>query len=151
MARALPDAGDVAAMAAAVGGGAAGARARGTWRGAENIARYTGGRLNPVGELNDSPLPLSPGSPDPRVPLATTPRPPEGRVALLLHDDDLRPEMLPIGRAEVVAVGGVAVPELRSPCRVRGGCQRVGARGAGGWAGPGGAALSGCWPRWFRM
>jgi deoxyribodipyrimidine photo-lyase len=36
----------------------------------------------------------------------------------LLHEDDLLPETLPLGIAEVVAIGGLAVPEARSP----GGC-----------------------------
>ena len=82
---------------------------------AENIARYTGGRFNPVGELNEAPAPLQLGPPEPRIPLPATPSSPQGRVALLLHEDDLLAETLPLGRAEVVAIGGIAVPEARSP------------------------------------
>jgi deoxyribodipyrimidine photo-lyase len=82
---------------------------------ADNIARYTGGRFNPAGELNESPLPLPPGPPEPRIALPNPPPPPLGRVALLLHDDDLLPETLPLGGADVVAIGGIAVPEARSP------------------------------------
>jgi deoxyribodipyrimidine photo-lyase len=82
---------------------------------AENIARYTGGRFNPVGELNEAPLPLQAGPPEPIVALPAPQTPPRGRVALLLHEDDLMAETLPIGDAQVVAIGGFAVPEARSP------------------------------------
>jgi len=82
---------------------------------AENIARYTGGRFNPVGELNEAPSPLQADPPEPIVALATAQTPPQGRVALLLHEDDLMAETLPIGDAQVVAIGGIAAPEARSP------------------------------------
>jgi deoxyribodipyrimidine photo-lyase len=85
---------------------------------AENIARYTGGRFNPVGELNEAPLPLKAGPPEPMVVLPAPHKPPRGRVALLLHEDDLMAETLPVGDAQVVAIGGFSVPEARSP----GGC-----------------------------
>jgi deoxyribodipyrimidine photo-lyase len=88
---------------------------------AENIVRYTGGRFNPAGALNESPAPLPPGPPAPRMPLPVTPHPPPGRVALLLHEDDLLPETLPLGRAEVGAIGGIAMPEARSPA----GCSSI--------------------------
>ncbi len=92
---------------------------------AENIARYTGGRFNPAGELNEQPAPLQAGPPEPRIPVSIRLPPPQGRVALLLHEDDLSPETLPFGRAEIVAVGGIAVPEARSPA----GCAPL----AAGW------------------
>lgn len=82
---------------------------------AENIARYTAGRFNPVGELNEAPLPLQPDPPEPRVALPLRTPPPQGRVALLLHEDDLLAETLPLGHAQVVTIGGLAVPECRSP------------------------------------
>jgi deoxyribodipyrimidine photo-lyase len=85
---------------------------------AENIARYTGGRFNPVGELNEAPLPLQAGPPEPMVALPAPQTSPRGRVALLLHEDDLMAETLPMGDAQVAAIGGFAVPEARSP----GGC-----------------------------
>jgi deoxyribodipyrimidine photo-lyase len=85
---------------------------------AENIARYTGGRFNPVGELNEAPLPLKAGPPEPMVALPAPQTSPQGRVALLVHEDDLMAETLPMGDAQVVAIGGIAVPEARSP----GGC-----------------------------
>jgi deoxyribodipyrimidine photo-lyase len=82
---------------------------------AENIARYTGGRFNPVGALNEAPLPLRAGPPEPIMALPAPQRPPRGRVALLLHEDELMAETLPMGDAQVVAIGGFAVPEARSP------------------------------------
>jgi deoxyribodipyrimidine photo-lyase len=82
---------------------------------AENIARYTGGRFNPVGELNEAPSPLPLGPPEPVVQLPAPMPPPQGRVALLIHEDDFLAETLPLGRAEVAAVGGLAVPDSRSP------------------------------------
>jgi deoxyribodipyrimidine photo-lyase len=85
---------------------------------AENIARHTGGRFHPVGQLNEAPLPLAAGPPEPRVALPASEKPPQGRVALLLHEDDLMAENLLKGDAQVVAIGGFAVPEARSP----GGC-----------------------------
>lgn len=84
---------------------------------AENIARFTGGRFNPLGQLNEVPVPLEAGTPEPRVALPVPQQPPQGRVALLLHEDDLMAETLPIGDAQVVAIGGMAVPEARSPGR----------------------------------
>jgi hypothetical protein len=81
---------------------------------AENIARYTGGRFNPVGQLNEAPSPLAAGPPEPMVTLPAPKKPLQGRVALLLHEDDLA-ETLPMGDAQVVAIGGIAVPEARSP------------------------------------
>jgi len=93
---------------------------------AENIARNTGGRFNPVGELNEAPLPLQAGPPEPMVALPAPQTSPRGRVALLLHEDDLMAETLPIGDAQVVAIAGFAVPEARSPA----GC----APRAAGWA-----------------
>ncbi len=82
---------------------------------AENIARYTNGRFNPAGELNEAPLPLNPGPPEPRQPLPAASPPPQGRAALLLHEADLCPESLPLGDTELAAIGGIATPESRSP------------------------------------
>jgi deoxyribodipyrimidine photo-lyase len=82
---------------------------------AENIARYTGGRFNPVGQLNEAPLPLQAGPPEPMAALPAPQTPPQGRIALLLHEEDLMAETLPIGDAQVVAIGGFVVPEARSP------------------------------------
>jgi deoxyribodipyrimidine photo-lyase len=88
---------------------------------AENIARYTGGRFNPVGQLNESPSPLPVGPVEPREALPAAALCPRGRVALLLHEDDLLAETLPLAGAEVVAVAGIASSQARSP----GGCARA--------------------------
>lgn len=80
---------------------------------AENIARFTGGRFDPAGLLEEAPDPiLEPEPPAPRPLPPASARPP-GRVALLLHEDDLHPESLLAG--PVAAIGGFAVPQRRSP------------------------------------
>ena len=75
---------------------------------AENIARYTDGRFDPVGQLDEHPEPLAENFEAPTVRLAAPEPPPSGDVALLLHDDDLDPETLDLGDARVVAVAGVS-------------------------------------------
>lgn len=82
---------------------------------AENIARYTSGRFNPVGQLNESPMPLPAGPPAPRRALPATAQCPPGRIALLLHEDDLLAETLPLAGAEVVAIAGIVTSASRSP------------------------------------
>ena len=72
----------------------------------DNIARYTGGRFNPVGlatraaalEAPASPLPVLLALPDPV---------PAGRIGLLLGEDDLTPETLALGDAKVVATASL--------------------------------------------
>ena len=61
---------------------------------AENIARYTEGRFDPAGELEEDPAPVD--APPPPGPGALPPgdRLPEDPFALLLHEDDLQPESL---------------------------------------------------------
>ncbi len=81
---------------------------------AENIARYTGGRFNPVGQLNEAPPPLPLGPVEPREALPAASPCPRGRVALLLHEDDLLAETLDLSGAEVVAIGGIATSQARS-------------------------------------
>jgi len=81
---------------------------------AGNIARYTDGRFDPRGELNENPAPIVEPTP-PLSLLAPAAPPPTGRVALLLHEDDLGVESLDLGSATVVAIGGIAVPSARSP------------------------------------
>lgn len=82
---------------------------------AENIARHTGGRFTPHGALNEKPLPLQePDPPAPR-PIPALPVPPRGPVVLLLHEDDLHPESLPLAGLEVRRVIGLSCPEARSP------------------------------------
>ncbi|BDG71361.1 FAD-binding domain-containing protein [Roseomonas fluvialis] len=82
---------------------------------AENIARYTDGRFDPRGCLDEDPAPLDDGPAPPPAPLAPAQPPPEGPALLLLHEDDLHPESLDLGRAGIVAVAGIAVPQARSP------------------------------------
>lgn len=82
---------------------------------AANIFRFTQGRFLPRGELEEAPTPIVEGPPASPVGLPVAPPPPRGRVALLLHEDDLGLESLDLGAAEVVAIGGIAVPEARSP------------------------------------
>ena len=82
---------------------------------AENIARYTGGRFAPHGSLNEAPLALQePDPPAPR-PLPVLPTPPRGPVVLLLHEDDLHAESLPLEGLEVQRVIGLSCPAARSP------------------------------------
>ena len=88
---------------------------------AENIARFTGGRFDPRGQLDENPVPLDDGPAPPAAPLPPPAAPPEGSVLLLLHEDDLHPESLDLGGAQVVAVAGCIVPEARSPL----GCARL--------------------------
>lgn len=85
---------------------------------AENIARFTRGRFDPAGQLEEDPAPVLEPEPPAPQPLPPAPAPPAGRVALLLHEDDLHPESLLLAPAEVAAVGGFCVPERRSPLPV---------------------------------
>ncbi len=82
---------------------------------AENIVRYTGGRFAPHGELNERPLPVQePDPPAPR-PVPDVAEPPPGPVVLLLHEDDLHPESLPLTGLRVQRVIGLCCPGARSP------------------------------------
>jgi len=74
---------------------------------AENIARHTGGRFNPVGELDENPQPLPPGPALPARPLPPADALPEGPLALLLHEDDLHPESLLPATTRPVALAGL--------------------------------------------
>ncbi len=81
---------------------------------AENIARYTNGRFNPRGQLDEAALPIEAQPPPPAGRLRAADTQPGGRVALLLHMDDLgfRPE-----GCEVVGVAALAeaAPQGRFP------------------------------------
>jgi len=83
---------------------------------AENIARYTHGRFNPVGELDERAGPIEEPGPPPAGPLPPADEVPRGPCALLLHEDDLHPESLPA--LEIVALAGFAATERRSPAPV---------------------------------
>jgi deoxyribodipyrimidine photo-lyase len=73
---------------------------------AENIARNTGGRFDPRGQLNETAGPLHEALPAPaQVPLAPATPIPAGRFAVLLHDDDLElASWFPADRVTAVAV-----------------------------------------------
>ena len=73
---------------------------------AENIRRHTDGRYDPAG-LNEDPVALEEPTSVAASKLAPGDAPPDGEVALLLHLDDLHPESLPIGDAQVARVGGL--------------------------------------------
>ena len=72
----------------------------------ENIRRYTDGRFSPDG-LDEDPAPLEEDALHPTVPLPPADPLPEGKVALLLHLDDLHPESLPLDGARVARIGGL--------------------------------------------
>jgi deoxyribodipyrimidine photo-lyase len=61
---------------------------------ADNIARYTNGRFDPRGQLDEAPEPLTETAIFPRIALPSADALPDGRFDLLLHDDDLCPETL---------------------------------------------------------
>jgi deoxyribodipyrimidine photo-lyase len=85
---------------------------------ASNIAEYTGGRFDPRGELDERAAPLDEapyGAPG-LLPVAD--RAPEGRVALLVTEEDGCAGTLPLGRATVVAAGGITCTPGRSPLPV---------------------------------
>ena len=82
---------------------------------ADNIRDNTQGRFNPQGLLDEHALPLSEEGPPPAI----RPIPPAGRlstrrVGLLLHQDDLHPESLPLD-ADIVAVGHLTLPCVAAP------------------------------------
>jgi deoxyribodipyrimidine photo-lyase len=82
---------------------------------AANIARFTNGRFNPAGELNETPAPIAGETPPTPCRLARLDHPPSGPVLLLLHDDDFGVDTLSLGDATPRAVAAVASPSARSP------------------------------------
>ncbi|WP_165066750.1 FAD-binding domain-containing protein [Marisediminicola senii] len=81
---------------------------------ADNIEKFTEGRFRPTGLA-----PVAPAIDDDPVPeareLPAADAAPDGRVVLLLHDDDTHAESLELGTATVVAVGGFSAAAARSP------------------------------------
>lgn len=79
---------------------------------AQNIRDNTQGRFDPTGALDEHALPLIDDEPTPRVrALPATAPLHDKRVALLLHEDDLHPESLPLS-ADVVGVAALTRPAL---------------------------------------
>ncbi|SFK40387.1 FAD-binding domain-containing protein [Falsiroseomonas stagni] len=108
---------------------------------AENIARYTEGRFDPTGELEEDPRPIDAPPPPRAGALPAADRLPDGAFALLLHEDDLHPESLLPAGARVAAIAGVAVPEARSD----GGCSALVADSVGASLADGLARASAHW------
>ncbi len=80
----------------------------------QNIEFATEGRFRPTGLALSAPAVDDDG---PVPPPSAAPRPqsaPTGRVAVLLHEDDLHAESLELGAAEVVAVASPATGESRT-------------------------------------
>jgi deoxyribodipyrimidine photo-lyase len=73
---------------------------------ADNIARFTEGRFNPQGQLDEVPECLTENATHPVVPLTQASPMPAGGFALLLHDEDLCPESLTL---QVAKAGSIAV------------------------------------------
>ncbi len=87
---------------------------------ADNIARYTDGRFNPAGQLDEHPESLTEAAPIPSYRMPAPPPVPTGPVWLLLHDDDLCPETLDLPGCTVQGVAGVLthpdiVPGVAAP------------------------------------
>ncbi|AWN35967.1 deoxyribodipyrimidine photolyase [Methylobacterium radiodurans] len=85
---------------------------------AENIRRYTDGRYDPDG-LDEQAKPLTEDDVARLEPLPSPDPTPAGKVALLLHLDDLHPESLPLERATVIRVGGLVAHVPGADERVR--------------------------------
>ncbi|MFO0334213.1 MAG: FAD-binding domain-containing protein, partial [Pseudomonadota bacterium] len=81
---------------------------------ADNVAKYTGGRYAPRGLATDAAVPPAPPPPPASEPspLAT---PPAAPAALLLTEEDLHPESLPLDAVEVVGVAAGHAATERSP------------------------------------
>ena len=110
---------------------------------AENIRLNTLGRFDPAGQLDEQaePVPLTAPNPPPG-PIAPAPPPPSGPVALLLTEEDLSPETLPVG-GEIVALAALAMPQVDSPAgRFAAGALADGLERAARQFGVGGEALS---------
>ena len=79
---------------------------------AENIVRYTGGRFNPAGLATTAPALIELAVSPQDLPPATAV--PAGPVGLLLGEDDLHPESLPLGAATLAAIASAGVASGRT-------------------------------------
>jgi deoxyribodipyrimidine photo-lyase len=86
----------------------------------DNIARYTEGRFEPQGLASVASLANAQVAPASR-PLATLAPPPPGPAALLLTEEDLHAESLPLADQSIVAVASAHAAHDRSPLGVAGG------------------------------
>ena len=84
---------------------------------AENIRRFTDGRFDPVG-LVENPTALQEETTVAMEKLPPPDAPPQAEVALLLHGDDLNPETLPLGHARVRRIGGLLAHPEEASARV---------------------------------
>lgn len=85
---------------------------------ADNIKTYTEGRFNPKGLANTaSTLEESPIA-SAKLLRAAENTFPSGRLGLLLTEEDMRPESLDQGNAEVVAIAGATRAGARSPLEI---------------------------------
>lgn len=81
---------------------------------ADNIHTYTEGRFNPAGLAHEA-VALDEDDTPKAAPLpAAAANYPNGRLGLLLSEDDLHPELPDPGLTEIVAVAGGVAPEARS-------------------------------------
>jgi deoxyribodipyrimidine photo-lyase len=80
----------------------------------ENIIRYTNGRIDP-GEGLAASAPALDDPPIARIDLVLPPRALRGRIVLVLHEDDLGIESLPLDGLDVVAVAALAPHAGRAP------------------------------------
>ncbi|MGB6223189.1 FAD-binding domain-containing protein [Haloferula sp.] len=78
-----------------------------------NIEKYTSGRFNPHGQLNESAKPLPLDRSYQREPLSIAENPtPSGRVGLLISPDDLSPEPSKLGP---IASTAILMPAVHTP------------------------------------
>jgi deoxyribodipyrimidine photo-lyase len=81
---------------------------------AANITEYTQGRYSPVGLIQKAlPLQEAGNHPMTALPIVAT-SPPQGRIALLLTEEDLHPESLGFQPAQVVGIAGATAIQGRS-------------------------------------
>ncbi len=84
---------------------------------ADNIARYTNGRFNPAGQLDEAPESLVEAFAHPQTALVVSDPVPAGDYALLLHDDDLCPHSLGLDLTRAHAIGAVVTASGADPVR----------------------------------
>ncbi len=84
----------------------------------DNIKSYTAGRFSPDGLAREA-LPLDePPLPSAKALPAASSHFPTGKVGLLLTEEDMHPESLDHGSAEVMSIAGATRVESRSPLEV---------------------------------